>query len=81
MGRHIGGNDKLALEYFNNFVEATSDDGVSVRKRALQILWDSCIRWVWATDAGSLIILIGFKDMLKCILCPHRPKALPVVGI
>jgi len=44
LGRHIGGNDKLALEYFNNFVEATSDDGVSVRKRALQILWDSCIR-------------------------------------
>ena len=44
LGRHIGGDENLALQYLDQFVDATRDDGVSVRKRALQILWDSCIR-------------------------------------
>lgn len=44
LGRHIGADGSTAAEYFDHFVSATRDSGVGVRKRALQILWDSCIR-------------------------------------
>ncbi|KAK9829724.1 hypothetical protein WJX72_007528 [[Myrmecia] bisecta] len=44
LGRHIVGRQELALAYFDTLVYATKDSGTSVRKRALKILWDCCIR-------------------------------------
>lgn len=43
-GKYIGGNQDLARQYFDLMVKATKDPGVSVRRRALKILCDCCIR-------------------------------------
>ena len=44
LGRHIGADAGLAAAYLDMLVAASRDAGVSVRKRALGILWESCIR-------------------------------------
>ena len=44
LGRHMEQSTEVAAAYFQVVVQATLDVGVSVRKRAVRILWDCCIR-------------------------------------
>lgn len=44
LGRHIGDSVELAEAYLDDLIQASRDTGTSVRKRALTILWESCIR-------------------------------------
>ena len=44
LGRHMELSPEIAATYFHVVVQATLDIGVSVRKRAVRILWDCCIR-------------------------------------
>ncbi len=44
LGRHMDVSPDVAAAYFQHIVQATLDVGVSVRKRAVRILWDCCIR-------------------------------------
>ena len=44
LGRHMEQSPEVAGTYFHVVVQATLDVGVSVRKRAVRILWDCCIR-------------------------------------
>lgn len=44
LGRHIGDSAELAEKYLDMLIQSTRDAGTSVRKRALTILWESCIR-------------------------------------
>ena len=44
LGRHMDASPEVAAAYFQHVVQATLDVGVSVRKRAVRILWDCCIR-------------------------------------
>ena len=43
LGKHMGADQTTALAYFEVLVQASRDSGVSVRKRAVRILWDCCI--------------------------------------
>lgn len=44
LGCHIGNDPKLATAYLDMLIQSSRDTGTSVRKRALSILWESCIR-------------------------------------
>jgi cohesin loading factor subunit SCC2 len=44
LGRHIAHNQALALRLFPTLARAATDPGTSVRKAAIKILWESCIR-------------------------------------
>ena len=43
LGKHMGADQTTALAYFDVLLQASRDSGVSVRKRAVRILWDCCI--------------------------------------
>ena len=45
LGRHIGDSAELAGAYLPMLAASARDAGTSVRKRALTILWESCIRY------------------------------------
>jgi HEAT repeat associated with sister chromatid cohesion len=45
LGCHIGNDPELAAAYLDMLIQSSRDTGTSVRKRALTILWESCIRW------------------------------------
>ncbi|CAL8470720.1 g10262 [Coccomyxa elongata] len=44
LGGHIGADVDLASAYFDTLVTASRDTSTSVRKAAVRILWESCIR-------------------------------------
>lgn len=44
LGKHISSRQDLALTYFDVLAQAVRDSGTSVRKRAVNIMWESCIR-------------------------------------
>ena len=44
LGRHVAANQALALRLFGTLARASTDSGTSVRKAAIRILWESCIR-------------------------------------
>jgi hypothetical protein len=44
LGCHIGQDAELAASYLDMLIQSSRDAGTSVRKRALTILWESCIR-------------------------------------
>ena len=44
LGRHISSNTELALRLFNTLARASTDAGTSVRKAAIKILWECCMR-------------------------------------
>lgn len=44
LGRHVASSQALALRLFNTLARASTDAGTSVRKAAIKILWESCIR-------------------------------------
>ena len=44
LGSHIGDDAELAAAYLDMLIQSSCDVGTSVRKRALTILWESCIR-------------------------------------
>ncbi len=44
LGRHVASNQALALRLFSTLARASTDTGTSVRKAAIKILWESCIR-------------------------------------
>ena len=44
LGKHISARQDLALVYFDILASATRDQGTSVRKRAINIMWESCIQ-------------------------------------
>ena len=44
LGRHVASNQALALRLFGTLARASTDSGTSVRKAAIKILWESCIR-------------------------------------
>lgn len=41
--RYISRSKELALDYFDVIKEATWDEGLSVRKRSVKVLWECCI--------------------------------------
>ena len=43
LGKHISSSQDLALKYFGLLSMAVRDEGISVRKRAINIMWESCI--------------------------------------
>ncbi len=54
LGRHMEASPEVAATYFRVVVQATLDVGVSVRKRAVRILWDCCIRCLaWSEPDGA----------------------------
>ena len=44
LGKHISASQDLALAYFDILAKAVRDLGTSVRKRAINIMWESCIQ-------------------------------------
>ena len=44
LGKHIQGNTELTLHLFPTLVKASMDTGTSVRKVAIKLLWECCIR-------------------------------------
>lgn len=44
LGKHMGSDPQTALSYLDVLLEASRDAGVSVRKRAVRILWECCIQ-------------------------------------
>ena len=44
LGRHMVSRQDLALTYFEVLATAVRDPGTSVRKRAVNIMWESCIK-------------------------------------
>ncbi|CAK0782901.1 hypothetical protein CVIRNUC_006096 [Coccomyxa viridis] len=44
LGNHIGARRDLAMSYFDTLVSASRDTSTSVRKAAVRILWEACIR-------------------------------------
>jgi cohesin loading factor subunit SCC2 len=44
LGRHIQGNTDLTLQLFPTLVKASMDSGTSVRKVAIKLLWECCIK-------------------------------------
>ncbi|DBA96220.1 TPA: hypothetical protein ACH3X3_002417 [Trebouxia sp. C0006] len=44
LGKHISSSQDLALVYFDVLATAVRDPGTSVRKRAVNIMWESCIK-------------------------------------
>ena len=64
LGRHVAANQGLALRLFNTLARASTDPGTSVRKSAIKILFDSCIKvqgfpratggWVLAGCGGAV---------------------------
>lgn len=44
LGKHISARQDLALAYFDILATAVRDLGTSVRKRAINIMWESCIQ-------------------------------------
>lgn len=59
LGKHISARQDLALTYFDILATAVRDLGTSVRKRAINIMWESCIQkpgFQRATEACVLIL-------------------------
>ncbi|DBB01136.1 TPA: hypothetical protein ACH3X1_001027 [Trebouxia sp. C0004] len=44
LGKHISSSQDLALVYFDVLATAVRDPGTSVRKRAVNIMWESCVK-------------------------------------
>lgn len=44
LGKHISSREDLALAYFDVLATAVRDPGTSVRKRAVNIMWESCVK-------------------------------------
>lgn len=44
LGKHISSKQDLALTYFEVLATAVRDPGTSVRKRAVNIMWESCVK-------------------------------------
>ena len=44
LGKHISSKQDLALTYFELLATAMRDPGTSVRKRAVNIMWESCVK-------------------------------------
>lgn len=44
LGKHISSRQDLALAYFDVLAMAVRDPGTSVRKRAVNIMWESCVK-------------------------------------
>lgn len=44
LGKHISSRQDLALVYFDVLATAVRDPGTSVRKRAVNIMWESCVK-------------------------------------
>ncbi|GMH40118.1 hypothetical protein BSKO_08022 [Bryopsis sp. KO-2023] len=65
-GRFIGSNRKLAIQYFDLLCKASKDAGTSVRRRALKLLWECCVRppdFPRLNDACvQILMLSGDKD-------------------
>ncbi len=56
LGSHIGGQQELALVYFDTLAAASRDASTSVRKAAVKILWEACIRCFFITHASILCL-------------------------
>eukprot|EP00887_Chlorella_sp_A99_P005943 scaffold29.g5943.t1 len=62
LGRHIAGDRELALRLFNTLARASTDAGTSVRKAAIKILWEGCMRapgFPRATEAAKHVLMRG----------------------
>lgn len=60
LGRHIGNDRDLALRLFNTLARASTDAGTSVRRSAIKILWECCMRqpgFSRATDACKHVLM------------------------
>jgi hypothetical protein len=65
LGRHVAANQGLALRLFNTLARASTDPGTSVRKSAIKILFDSCIKVQGFPRAtGGRVLWIGLQRAL-----------------
>lgn len=71
LGRHIGDSAELAAAYLDMLIAASRDAGTSVRKRALTILWESCIRCCSAVQARCDACCSGDSSPLLRLLETH----------
>ncbi|KAG2502251.1 hypothetical protein HYH03_000737 [Edaphochlamys debaryana] len=44
IGKHISRSSELAVQYYDILVRASEDTGLTVRKRAIKLLWECCVR-------------------------------------
>ncbi|KXZ45820.1 hypothetical protein GPECTOR_50g614 [Gonium pectorale] len=44
IGKHISRNAELAVQYYDILVRASKDAGLTVRRRAIRLLWECCVR-------------------------------------
>lgn len=71
LGRHIGDSAELAAAYLDMLIGASRDAGTSVRKRALTILWESCIRCCSAVQARSVACCSRDSSSTAAPSCTH----------
>ncbi|KAI8475824.1 MAG: hypothetical protein J3K34DRAFT_517001 [Monoraphidium minutum] len=62
LARHITADPGLAEDYFDVLAEASTDNGVSVRKRAVKALWECCARCPGFTRRTGAVVAI-----LQCV--------------
>ena len=58
LGKHISARQDLALTYFDILATAVRDLGTSVRKRAINIMWESCVQKPGLQRATEACVLI-----------------------
>ncbi|EFJ52890.1 hypothetical protein VOLCADRAFT_115818 [Volvox carteri f. nagariensis] len=59
IGKHISRSTDLAAQFYDVLVHAAADTGLTVRKRAVRLLWECCVRcpeFERRTDALLLIV-------------------------
>lgn len=57
--RHISRSAELAAQYYEILTRASEDPGLTVRKRAIRLLWECCVRcpdFVHRSDALLRIV-------------------------
>ena len=59
LGRHMGEDPQTAADYFQVLLQACTDPGVSVRKRAVRILRDCCVGCATGFRLGATAVLPG----------------------
>ncbi|GLC46380.1 hypothetical protein PLESTF_001845900 [Pleodorina starrii] len=73
MGKYISRNADVAAQLYDVLVRAADDTGVNVRKRAIRLLWECCVRcpdFVHRTDALLRIVshATATEDSLRSLV-------------
>lgn len=56
--RHISRSAELADQYFDILARAAEDAGVMVRRRAVRLMWECCVRCLGFRHRGEALLRI-----------------------